>query len=278
MKLQLKKSLTLDTDQVSCSEEAKSFIEYAFSLNGPDVKPNFESAMMRFVHALEDVVRMGKLKSDDDSIEFTVDCVPEAIAALAEAYPTLAVRQQFANWFNCTSRMHRAYLPEPNKYSELARVAVCWWDERLIHSKTRHEATADNVDELLQRVVVNREKVDAAYVEFLDKFAAHIDNVLRDARFCAIHSRVDWLREMVDELDEKLDELGECSGGTRFMTEEIMKVTHTRVLVTERDCEYCEILPGKYLVGDYGDSDIFRACARAEYGCFIDYQDFTSNK
>lgn len=279
MKLQLKNSLTLDTDQVSCSEAAKSFIKYAFTLNGMNVKPDFDSAMMRFAHAFEDVVRKGKLDlCDGGPVELTVACVPEAIAALADAYPELAIRQTFAKWFNCCNCIHARMLPRRDWYMTNTRVAVCWWDERMIRPGARREANAENVDELLARFVQNYDAINEVYADFLDKFATHVEATLRDARVCVIHSHVDWLVKLTNELDAKLGELGEGSGGTWYITEEIMKVTHTRVVATERDCEYIEIFPGKYLTGDFTDEDIFHACERQEYGKFISHEEFISDK
>jgi hypothetical protein len=279
MKLHLKNSLTLDADQVLCSGPAKFFINYAFSLNGFHATPDFDSAMMRFVHALQSTVEVGKLHMGGaNSEDFTVECVPEAIAALAEAYPSLSIRVGFAKWFDDANCMHVRYLPDATKYSELARVAACWWDKRMIRPGAKRGATAENLDEKLKTLVVNRAKIDAVYAEFLDALAARVDWTLRASRVCAIYSHSEWLMPMVAELDAKLGELGEGSGGTWFNTEEVMKVTHTRVLVTEKDCEYCEVFPGEHLVRDYGDSDIFQACDKYAYGKFICHADFISDK
>ena len=279
MRLKLKDSLTLDTDQLSCSESAKLFIDYAFLLNGAQVAPFFDSAMMRFVHALQDVVREGSIHvSGTTEGDFDITCVPEAISALAEAYPELSVRAAFAKWLSCCNTAHKKHLPSAESFSSRARVAACWWDERLIRPGVRVTVTADGVDARLKSMIENRALIDIAYANYLDALAEYIDRVQKLEGICAIHWAQGWFKDLTDWLDKKLGEFGEGSGGTWFLTEEIMKVTPTRVLVTEKDCEYCEILPGKFLDGDFDDDAIFRACDRHAYGRFISHEDFDSDR
>lgn len=278
MRLRLKNSLMLDTDQMSCSESAKGFVEYAFFLDGNLETHDFDSVMMRLVHALDHTVREGSVHiSGTKVVDFNITCVSEAISALAAAYPELAIYNGFAKWLSCCNTAHKKHLPSVENYSDRARVAACWWDERIIRPGAHLTVGAGDVDARLRQMVANRALIDAAYANFLDALAEHADKEQKSEGVCFIHWRKDWLDELTDKLDARLGELGEGSGGTWFLTEEIMKVTPTRVLVTEHDCEYCEILPGEFLSGKFDDDAIYRACDRHGYGKFISYEDFSTD-
>ena len=279
MQIKLKNSLTLDTDQLSCSEFAKCFIEYAFFLDGNQEEHDFDAIMMRFVHALDHVVREGHVHiGGSRNIDFDVTYVPEAISALAAAYPELAINRGFAKWLSCCNTAHKKHLPSAEKFSVRARVAACWWGERIVRPGAHTTVEPDKVDARLRQIVENRALIDIVYARFLDAFAGHIDKELQAKGVCIIHWHKDWMRELTDWLDKKLGEFGEGSGGTWFLTEEVMKVTPTRVLVTMYDCEYCELFPGEHLVEIVDDDAIYLACGRHRYGKFISHVDFFSDR
>lgn len=279
MKLKLKNSLMLDTDQVSCSKSAKCFINYAFSLNGVLGAHDFDGVMMRFVHALEHTVREGSVYIDgSEAVEFDITCIPEAVSALAEAYPELAIYQSFAKWLSCCNTAHKKHLPSAENFSNRARVAACWWDERIIRPGARLIIESKDVDARLKRMVENRALIDLAYANFLDALAEHVDKEVKSKGVCTIHWYMDWMLDLTNWLDKKLGKFGEGSGGTWFLTDEIMKVTPTRVLVTEHDCEYSEIMPGRLLASEIDDNAIYLACNRNSYGKFISHKDFDSDR
>lgn len=275
MRIKLKNSLTLDADQLSCSESAKGFVNYAFSLNGNQVEPDFDTIMMGFTHALEHTIREGSVCIGDcNPVKFDISCVPEAISAMAAAYPELAVYDGFSKWLSPCNAAHKKHLPQAGLYSDCARVAACWWGERMVRPGARLLVAADEVNARLETMVRNRAAIDKAYADFLDAMAKHIDEEVSLTGICVVYEQKFWLQQLTANLDEQLGKLGEGSGGTWFLTEEIMKITKTRVLVTERDCTYCEILPGDFLTEGVNDNAIYRACDRHGYGKFISAEDF----
>ena len=263
--------------RLPAASSSREFIDYAFFLDGNQDEHIFDTVMMRFVHALEHTIREGSVYiSGSNSVEFDITCVPEAISALAKAYPELAIYNSFAKWLSCCNSAHQKHLPKVGFYSDRARVATCWWDERLIRPGAHLSVSADEVDARLETMVKNRVAIDKAYADYLDAIAKRIDEELSLVGICIVHWQKDWLKQLTATLDERLGKLGEGSGGTWFLTEEIMKVTPTRVLVTFPDCEYGEIFPGEALAGKIDDDMIYRACGRHSYGKFISHEDFSS--
>ena len=76
-----------------------------------------------------------------------------------------------------------------------------------------------------------------------------------------LHSTLDWPEDLERTADNELFNLGEGGGGIWYLTEELIKVTPTRVLVTGHDCEWIEAYPGDRLKEDVIDEEILAACA-----------------
>ena len=70
---------------------------------------------------------------------------------------------------------------------------------------------------------------------------------------------------------------GVIPDGMDWLTEELMKVTPTRVLVTGHDCEWIEVYPGDRLKEDATDEKILAACARHAYGRFVDHIEWSKD-
>ena len=277
-RIHLKDGPVLDPAKIECSPNAKRFLNYAFEQASFD--SDLHTVGMRFAHAVEGIVSgvvLGNMLPQElrENRMEILHCMPEALAAFEKAYPSVELREVWAYWLSAVSNMHKACLPS-TEYPDVARVAAVWWDARLIRPGARKEVNEKNLEGELNRIYERREEIDAVYDELFDSFAKNVVCSLDNGKPAIMHSSIDWMKDLATKADNQLFNLGEGGGGLWYMTEEIMKVTPTRVLVTGYDCEWIEVMPGDRLK-EVTEENIFYACGRHAYGRFVDYPEWNKD-
>ena len=273
----LRNGTVLDSKKIECSDYAKMFIEYAFELASFD--GDIDMVGMRFSHAVQGIVSgvvLGKMLPEvfwKKRAEI-LRSLPEALKAFEQTYPDVRLRFSWAKWLEYSRAMHQAHIPSEEEFSSNARVAAAWWDSRLIRPSARVMICPLDLESELERISDYREEIDKVYADLSDGIARNVTESIERGKPAIVHSAVDWMAELSREATNKLEELGEGAAPILYLTEEIMKVTPTRVLVTGKDCEWIEVYPGNMLDEVVNRENIYKACARHAYGRFVDHLEF----
>lgn len=278
-KILLKTGTVLNSEVIECGSNAKAFLNYVFD-EAISSMP-IDMVGMRFVQAVQDIVRgvsEGYLLPADyrTNRKEILKAMPEALEAFEVTYPEVPLRTSWAKWLSATSELHWAGLPDLGKYSVNAVVAAAWWEARIIRPGCYRIVAPCELETALIHIAEKRDEIDKVYLDFLNGIAQNVDEMLTGGKPAIIHSEIDWFRELAEMPSARLAELGEGEGGLSFLTNEIMKVTKTRVLVTGYDCEWIEVLPGNYLQAVTVEN-IYKACAKYTYGRFVDYAEFSKD-
>ena len=279
-RIHLKNGPVIDPAKIDCSPNAKRFLEYACQLASFDGDIN--TVGMRFVHALDGIisgVAGGEMLPKDllDNRMEILHCLPEALEAFERTYPGVPLRMHWAYWLESATALHKACLLDKEKYSTVARVAVAWWDSRLIRPAARRIVCPCDLENVLAHFYERREEIDGVYERMFSGIADRIEQVIGNKEAISIHSTLGWMETLERTADDELFNLGEGGGGIWYLTEEMMKVTPTRVLVTGYDCEWIEVYPGDRLREEVTDRKILMACARHSYGRFVDHAEWSKN-
>lgn len=300
-KILLKTGTVLNSEAIECGSNAKAFLNYAFDEAKFD--GDIDMVGMRFVHTIQDIVRgimsNGYLLPADyrTNRKEILEAMPEALEAFEATYPEVPLRTSWSKWLSATSELHWAGLPDLGKYSVNAVVAAAWWEARIIRPGCYRIVAPCELESALMHIAEERDEIDKVYLDFLNGIAQNVDKILTSGKPAIIHSEIDWFRELAEMPSARLAELGEGEGGLSFLTNEIMKVTKTRVLVTGYDCEWIEVMPGSHLntiivngrVCLCSDSEqpgerqavsmsgVYKACAKHAYGRFVDYAEFSKD-
>lgn len=278
-KVILKTGTVLDSEAIKCGEHAKAFLDYA--LDAAKFDGDIDMVGMRFVHTVQDIVR-GVSEGYILPREYVanrqeiLEAMPEALEAFEATYPEVLLRGSWSKWLSATTELHWAALPEFGKHSINAIVAAAWWEARIIRPGCYRTVAPCDLESALMNIAEKRKDIDKVYLDFLSGIAKNVDDILATGKPAIIHSNIDWFEKLADAPSARLAELGEGVGGLSFLTDEIMKVTKTRVLVSGHDCEWIEVLPGNDLQ-TVTVRNIYKACARQAYGRFVDYAEFSKD-
>lgn len=279
-RIHLKTGPVIDPAKIDCSPNAKRFLEYACQLASFDSDIN--TVGMRFVHALDGIisgVAGGEMLPEElwiNRMEI-LHCMPEALEAFEQTYPEVPLRVNWAHWLEVSTSMHKACLLDEKKYSTPTRVAIAWWDARLIRPAARRIVCPCDLENVLAHFYEHREEIDGVYERMFCGVADRIEAAIDKKEAFVIHSTLDWLESLERTADDELRNLGEGGGGIWYLTEELMKITPTRVLVTGYDCEWIEVYPGDRLKEEVTDEKILAACARHSYGRFVDHVEWSKD-
>ncbi len=190
--------------------------------------------------------------------------VPSALIIFEKTYPDLNFREELAAWLSISNYEHAAYLPAVNKFSLPARIAAAWWGARISCSAS-HIISPKELDAELWRIYERRDEIDKVYRELLDGIATRVDNGLYLDRSMKIHRDFDWMCELAGDAGYRLAGLGEGSG-VWFTSDDTMKVTPTRILLTSNSHENRELYPGvlaEDTVSNPPDNMLLGLCSRS---------------
>ena len=266
----LKDRTVIDPEKIECSSGARDFLKYACRLASFD--SNINTVAKRFVIAMGNII--AGVATDEELPEKLLAnrmeilrSMPEALVAFERTYPDVRLREQWSNWLEITSCMHKVCPLDEKKYSTVTRVAVAWLDARLTRVTTRRIVCPCDLEGFLARFYERRDEIDGTYERLFAGIGDKIEETISKNGELLVRSTDDWMKALTQIADEELLNLGEGSPGVWYQTGE-MKVTPTRILATDSKREWTEIYPSDRLSNEATNAEILALAACATSSCW----------